>query len=258
MWIKFRQLASNLSTLLCLYHPSSSHHPLLPELVFLFLSPSPFLPCLNSLSVNCLSDTQHDVILLVSALWWISLHFGKPWAPVCFCTICSPTSLLPSHLTSSSPTSWCGCPPFLSPAGHALSFVSLHTHTAFFLFVFSHAVFPQFHTQKVCERNIICARQQKKHRCIEKSFGLWEKARVGWSERIALKYVYYHIWNRSPVQVRCMKQGTQSWCTGTTLRDGMGREGGSGWGTHVQPWLIHVNVWQKPLQYCKAIRLQLK
>ena len=36
----------------------------------------------------------------------------------------------------------------------------------------------------------------------------------------------------------------------------MGREvgGGSGWGTHVHPWLIHVNVWQKPLQYCKVIQ----
>ena len=34
-------------------------------------------------------------------------------------------------------------------------------------------------------------------------------------------------------------------------------EGGSGWGTHVDPWLIHVNVWQKPLQYCKVISLQL-
>ena len=34
--------------------------------------------------------------------------------------------------------------------------------------------------------------------------------------------------------------------------------GGSGWGTHVHPWLIHVNVWQKPLQYCKEISLQLK
>ena len=29
-------------------------------------------------------------------------------------------------------------------------------------------------------------------------------------------------------------------------------------GTHVHPWLIHVNVWQKPLQYCKVISLQLK
>ena len=35
-------------------------------------------------------------------------------------------------------------------------------------------------------------------------------------------------------------------------------EGGPGWGTHVHPWLIHVNVWQKPLQYCKVISLQLK
>ena len=34
-------------------------------------------------------------------------------------------------------------------------------------------------------------------------------------------------------------------------------EGGSGWGTHVNPWLCHVSVWQKPLQYCKVISLQL-
>ena len=34
-------------------------------------------------------------------------------------------------------------------------------------------------------------------------------------------------------------------------------EGGSGWGTLVNPWLIHANVWQKPLQYCKVISLQL-
>ena len=50
----------------------------------------------------------------------------------------------------------------------------------------------------------------------------------------------------------------QGWYTGKTQRDGMGREvgGGSGWGTHVNPWLIHVNVWQKPLQYGKVISLQ--
>ena len=29
------------------------------------------------------------------------------------------------------------------------------------------------------------------------------------------------------------------------------REGGSGWGTHVNPWLIHVNVRQNPLQLKK-------
>ena len=35
-------------------------------------------------------------------------------------------------------------------------------------------------------------------------------------------------------------------------------ERGSGRGTHVNPWLIHVNVWQKPLKYCKILSLQLK
>ena len=38
---------------------------------------------------------------------------------------------------------------------------------------------------------------------------------------------------------------------------GGGGRGRSGWGTHVNPWLIHVNVWQKALQYCKVISLQL-
>ena len=41
--------------------------------------------------------------------------------------------------------------------------------------------------------------------------------------------------------------------------DGEGGESGdSGWETHVHPWLIHVNVWQKPPQYCKVISLQLR
>ena len=39
---------------------------------------------------------------------------------------------------------------------------------------------------------------------------------------------------------------------------GRWEEGGLGWGTHVHPWWIHVGVWQKPLQYCKVISLQLK
>ena len=44
--------------------------------------------------------------------------------------------------------------------------------------------------------------------------------------------------------------------------EGWDGEGG-GWrardrGTLVHPWLIHANVWQKPLQYCKIITLQSK
>ena len=42
------------------------------------------------------------------------------------------------------------------------------------------------------------------------------------------------------------------------LKKKLGRwEGGSGWGIHVNPWLIQVNVWQKPLQYCKLNSLQI-
>ena len=39
----------------------------------------------------------------------------------------------------------------------------------------------------------------------------------------------------------------------------MGREvgGGIGMGNTRKSWLIHVNVWQKSLQYCKVISLQL-
>jgi len=59
-----------------------------------------------------------------------------------------------------------------------------------------------------------------------------------------------------------MKQGTQSQCSGTTQRDRVGRDVGREWvqdgGTHVQPWLVYVDVWQKLPQYCKVIHLQIK
>ena len=57
---------------------------------------------------------------------------------------------------------------------------------------------------------------------------LLDSVEEGEGERIALKHVYHHMWSRSPVQVRCMRQGAQGWCTGVTLRDGMGREVGGG------------------------------
>ena len=88
---------------------------------------------------------------------------------------------------------------------------------------------------------------------------LWEKARVKCFERTASKHVYYLGWNRSPAQAGCMRQVLRPGALGRPRGIGWrGRwEGGSGWGTHVTPWLIHVNVWQKPLQYCKVISLQL-
>ena len=46
------------------------------------------------------------------------------------------------------------------------------------------------------------------------------------------------------VQVRSTILDAWGWCTGTTQRDGMGREEGSGWGTHVYLWRIHFDIWQ--------------
>ena len=82
---------------------------------------------------------------------------------------------------------------------------------------------------------------------------------VGWFERIALKHVYYHMWNRSPVQVWCMRQGAQGLCTGMTLRDGMGREVGwvSRMGNICTSMVDSCQYMPKPPQYCKVISLQL-
>ena len=62
--------------------------------------------------------------------------------------------------------------------------------------------------------------------------------------------------------------GISSWvflflCLYFTVKENLsfqvGREvgGGIGMGNTFNPWLIHVNVWQKPLQYCKVISLWL-
>ena len=80
---------------------------------------------------------------------------------------------------------------------------------------------------------------------------IWEK-----SIEICISSYVKQITSAGSMHETC----AQGWCTGMTQKDGMGREagGGSGWGAHLHPWQIHVSVWQKPLQYCKVISLQLK
>ena len=75
---------------------------------------------------------------------------------------------------------------------------------------------------------------------------LWERERVGSFGRMILRRVKYHVGGELPVQVRCTMLDAWGWCTGTTQRDGVGREegGGSGWGAHVYLWRIHFDVWQ--------------
>ena len=80
------------------------------------------------------------------------------------------------------------------------------------------------------------------------AFELWcwkRLLRVTWTARTSNQSILKEI--------RCRIQDAWGWCTGMTQRDGMGREveGGSGLGTHVHPWWIHVDVWQNQYNIVK-------
>ena len=68
--------------------------------------------------------------------------------------------------------------------------------------------------------------QQKKHRCIEQSFGLCGEEEGGmiWENGIETCIISYKKRIVSPGSI----QDAWGWCTGMTQRDGMGREVGGG------------------------------
>jgi len=71
-------------------------------------------------------------------------------------------------------------------------------------------------------------RQQKRHRCIEQSFGLCGRGRGRriWENGIETCIISYKKLIASPGLIRI--QEAWGWCTGMTQRDGMGREVGGG------------------------------
>ena len=100
---------------------------------------------------------------------------------------------------------------------------------------------------------------RKRHRCTEQIFKLCGR-RWGWDVLREQHWNKYTIKGETITSPGWMHEtSAQGWCTGKTQGMGWGgrREGGSGWGTYKNPWLIHFNVWQNPLQYCKVISLQL-
>ena len=108
--------------------------------------------------------------------------------------------------------------------------------------------------QKDGNDNPVCETAKETQMYITVFWTLWERARVGWFGRMAMKYVYYYMWNESPVQVQCMIEDIRSWCTGMTQRDGMGREVGRGFrmGNTCRPMVDACWCMAKLIQYCKV------
>ena len=91
------------------------------------------------------------------------------------------------------------------------------------------------------------ARQQKRHRCIEQSFGLCGRGQgwdgLGeWHWNMGIIICETDCQSRFDAWDRVFGAGALGWFRG--MGWGGRWEGGSWWGTHVHPWLIHVNVWK--------------
>ena len=98
------------------------------------------------------------------------------------------------------------------------------------------------------------ARQQKRHRCIEQSFGLCGRGQ-GWDDLGEWHWNMYNIIYEMNGQSR-FNAGYWMLGAGALRRprgivQGRRREGGSGWGTRVYLWWIHVDVWQNQYNIVK-------
>ena len=98
------------------------------------------------------------------------------------------------------------------------------------------------------------ARQQKRHRCIEQSFGLCGRGR-GWDDLGEWHWNMYNIIYETNRQSRfdawywMLGAGALGWPRGMVW--GGRREGGSGLGTHVHSWWSHADVWQNQYNIVK-------
>ena len=80
------------------------------------------------------------------------------------------------------------------------------------------------------------------------------RERVGRFGRMALKHVYYHVRNESPVYVQYRIHDAWGWCTGMIQRDVMEWEVGGGFriGNSCTPVADSCQCMARPIQYCKG------
>ena len=88
------------------------------------------------------------------------------------------------------------------------------------------------------------AKQKKRHRCIEQTFDSVGEGEGGMFQENSIETCILSRVKQITSPGWMHETSARTWCTGKTQRDQVEREvgGGSGWGIHVTPWLIHVNV----------------
>ena len=104
-------------------------------------------------------------------------------------------------------------------------------------------------------------RQQKRHWCIEQSFGLCGRGR-GWDDLGEWRWNMYNIIYEASRQSRfdarywMLGAGALGWPRGMVW--GGRKEEGSGWGTHIYLWRIHFDIWQNQYNIVKLNKIKLK
>ena len=100
----------------------------------------------------------------------------------------------------------------------------------------------------------LCTGQQKRHWCIEQSYGLCGRG-IGWEDLGEWHWNMYNIMYETSHQSRF---DAQYWLLGAGALGrprgmvwGGRREEGSGWGTDVYLWWIHFDIWQNQYNIVK-------
>ena len=100
----------------------------------------------------------------------------------------------------------------------------------------------------------LCTRQQKRHWCIDQSYGLCGRGR-GWEDLGEWYWNMYNIMYETSRQSRfdarywMLGAGALGWPRGMVW--GGRKEERSGWGTRVYLWQIHVDIWQNQYNIVK-------
>ena len=101
---------------------------------------------------------------------------------------------------------------------------------------------------------ILYMRQRKRHWCIEQSFGLCGSGR-GWDDlgewHWNMYNIIYEMSRQTSFDEWCWMLGASTLGQSRGMVQGGRREEGSGWGTRVYLWRIHVDIWQNQYNIVK-------